>query len=100
MLRQHAQIWKTLDSRERALASEAARNTARGLGRQLAVQLRHHNLKEEKVLYPLAMFDRAAPGSARGLVRTHHAKRGRPHRWAILVQRRASRKVRGRREVA
>ena len=54
MLREHAQIWKTLDSLEGVLASAAARDTAPALGRQLAVQLRHHNLKEEKALYPQA----------------------------------------------
>jgi iron-sulfur cluster repair protein YtfE (RIC family) len=54
MLREHAQIWKTLDSLEVALASAAALHLAPVLGHQLAVQLTHHNLKEEKVLYPQA----------------------------------------------
>jgi regulator of cell morphogenesis and NO signaling len=51
MLREHAQIRKTLDSLEGAMASAAARDTAPARGRQLAVQLRHHNLKDEKALY-------------------------------------------------
>ena len=41
MLREHAQIWATLDSLERELDT----GTASGLCRQLTVQLLHHNLK-------------------------------------------------------
>ncbi|HEX6470896.1 MAG TPA: hemerythrin domain-containing protein [Streptosporangiaceae bacterium] len=52
MLREHAQIWTTLDALEREIG--AAEGTARALCHQLAVQLQHHNLKEEKILYPQA----------------------------------------------
>jgi iron-sulfur cluster repair protein YtfE (RIC family) len=48
MLREHAQIWATLDALER----EPATGAALVLCRQLIVRLLHHNLKEEKVLYP------------------------------------------------
>ena len=48
MLREHAQIWVTLDTLER----EPAGGTRHALCRQLASQLLHHNLKEERVLYP------------------------------------------------
>lgn len=52
MLREHGQIWATLDALERALDSDP--ETARGLLRQLTVQLQHHNLKEERIVYPQA----------------------------------------------
>jgi iron-sulfur cluster repair protein YtfE (RIC family) len=48
MLREHGQMWATLD----ALDHEADVGAARTLCRRLAVQLLHHNLKEEKILYP------------------------------------------------
>lgn len=56
MLREHAQIWHTLDALERAEDSGAETDA---LTKQLALQLLHHNLKEEKVLYPRA--DALAP---------------------------------------
>lgn len=46
MLREHAQIWVTLESAERELAAGTGPGRARC--RQLAVQLLHHNLKGEK----------------------------------------------------
>jgi len=55
MLREHAQIWATLD----ALESEPGGSTGHALCRQLASRLLHHNLKEERVLYPRA--DSALP---------------------------------------
>ncbi len=56
MLREHSQIWATLDALQRELNSNAAAagRAAQALGHQLAVQLQHHNLKEEKILYPQA----------------------------------------------
>lgn len=51
MLREHAQIWATLDSLEREVGAGGA---GRGLCHHLSVQLLHHNLKEEKILYPQA----------------------------------------------
>jgi len=46
MLREHAQIWATLD----ALESEPGGSTGHALRRQLASRLLHHNLQEERVL--------------------------------------------------
>lgn len=51
MLREHAQIWETLDAVEDELRTGGG---ALALCHRLAVQLQHHNLKEEKVLYPQA----------------------------------------------
>lgn len=64
MLREHAQIWWTLDLLERELAAGAVEDTELKLCHQLAVQLQHHNLKEEKVLYPQADNVLAAPATA------------------------------------
>ena len=63
MLREHAQLWRTLD----ALARELAAGTGGELTlcRQLTAQLLHHNLKEEKVLYPRADDLVTAPAAAR-----------------------------------
>lgn len=48
MLREHAQMWATLD----ALDADPDDGAAYTLCRRLTVQLLHHNLKEEKILYP------------------------------------------------
>ncbi len=55
MLREHAQMWTTLDS----LEAEPDIGAALTLCRRLTVQLLHHNLKEEKILYP--EVDRVTP---------------------------------------
>jgi regulator of cell morphogenesis and NO signaling len=67
MLREHAEIWTTLDALERALerALEVAEDAEVALCHQLAVQLQHHNLKEEKILYPQADQVLTAPAGAR-----------------------------------
>ena len=48
MLREHAQIWATLDALEPELRAAGVSGAAPALSRRLAVQLQHHNLKEEK----------------------------------------------------
>lgn len=53
MLREHAQMWATLDELERVLDAGTA-DAALPLCRQLTVQLQHHNPKEERILYPRA----------------------------------------------
>jgi regulator of cell morphogenesis and NO signaling len=52
MLREHAQIWATLDTLEREPGTGTGAESA--LCKRLTVQLLHHNLKEEKILYPRA----------------------------------------------
>ncbi len=54
MLREHAQIWTTLEALESALDAESGSGAASELCRELATRLLHHNLKEERVLYPQA----------------------------------------------
>ncbi len=80
MLREHAQIWATLDSLERE--HDAGSGTGLDLGRQLAVQLLHHNLKEEKILYPQA--DRALPAAAAGRLRAFLESGNLPDGWVCL----------------
>jgi iron-sulfur cluster repair protein YtfE (RIC family) len=48
MLREHGEMWTTLGALDEAPDDEAALT----LCRRLNVQLLHHNLKEEKILYP------------------------------------------------
>ncbi|OJV82989.1 MAG: hypothetical protein BGO37_13575 [Cellulomonas sp. 73-92] len=57
MLREHAQIWTTLDALDRALDSDSDDEAAAGVCRELTARLLHHNLKEERVLYPRADTD-------------------------------------------
>lgn len=61
MLREHAQIWATLEALEAALDSGTNTDTNDGpasdLCRELTTQLLHHNVKEERVLYPRADID-------------------------------------------
>ncbi|WP_301175833.1 hemerythrin domain-containing protein [Actinomadura geliboluensis] len=48
MLREHGEMWGTLDALDDAADDDAALT----LCRRLNVQLLHHNMKEEKILYP------------------------------------------------
>jgi regulator of cell morphogenesis and NO signaling len=70
MLREHAQIWDTLDALERAADAEGG--TGLALRKRLTVQLLHHNLKEEKSLYPRAddLLPPAAAGRLRAILRS------------------------------
>jgi regulator of cell morphogenesis and NO signaling len=73
MLREHAQIWVTLDALERDPGGSAGH----ALCRELASRLLHHNLKEERVLYPRA-DDVLPPGRRRpaaGIPRLRRAAR-------------------------
>ncbi len=81
MLREHAQIWAALDSLER----EPAEGTRLTLCRQLTVRLLHHNLKEEKVLYPRA--DEALPPAAAGRLRVFLGSGKLPEGWVCVKAR-------------
>ena len=78
MLREHAQIWAGLDALER----EPTAGTAPATGRQVSVQLLHHNLKEEKVLYPRA--DAVLPLAAAGRLRAFLDSGDLPEGWVCL----------------
>lgn len=62
MLREHAQIWQTLEAMEGAVSGRDDSQDVSHLCRQLLVQLQHHNMKEERILYPEA--ERALPSEA------------------------------------
>ena len=80
MLREHAQLWRTLDSLEREL--DAGTGDGVRACRQLAVQLLHHNQKEEKILYPQA--DQALPEAAAAKLREFLAAGELPAGWVCL----------------
>ena len=88
MLREHAQIWATLEMLERELDDGAVVGSA--LCRQLSVRLLHHNLKEEKILYPRA--DEALQPAAAGRLRAFLGSAGLPDGWVCLLK---ARPVRG-----
>lgn len=73
MLREHGQIWAALDALERET------DGGRTLCRSLTVLLLHHNLKEEKILYPQADELLPAPTAAR--LREFIASRQLPDGW-------------------
>ncbi len=54
MLREHGQLWRTLDAIEAELAFDPDQATLQKLSKELVVQLEHHNPKEEQILYPQA----------------------------------------------
>jgi regulator of cell morphogenesis and NO signaling len=81
MLREHAQIWATLDALEREFDSGTAPVTCR----QLIVRLLHHNLKEEKILYPRA--DDALPPAAAGRLRAFLGSAELPEGWVCTKAR-------------
>jgi regulator of cell morphogenesis and NO signaling len=81
MLREHAQMWATLDTLER----EPAPGTALVLCRQLTVRLLHHNLKEEKILYPRA--DDVLPPAAADRLRAFLGSGELPEGWVCTKAR-------------
>jgi len=81
MLREHAQIWATLDTLERELHD----GTRLVLCRQLTVRLLHHNLKEERILYPRA-DDVLAPAAA-GRLRAFLGSGELPEGWVCTKAR-------------
>lgn len=62
MLREHARIWQALDALESDVAvSDGAPDVSLAC-HQLLVQLQHHNMKEERIVYPEA--ERTLPNQA------------------------------------
>ena len=54
MLREHGDIWVTLDVLEASLAEDAAGPAVRTAYNSLLAQLKSHNAKEEPIIYPQA----------------------------------------------
>ena len=86
MLREHAQIWATLDSLERAPGDGTG--TGRALCRQLSARLLHHNLIEEKILYPRA--DDALPPAAAERLRAFLGSGDLPEGWMCMLKARSA----------
>jgi hypothetical protein len=82
MLREHAQIWGALDSLERELGAGAG--TGLALCKQLAVRLLHHNLTEEKSLYPRA--DDLLPPAAADRLRAFLCSAEMPDGWVCRMK--------------
>ena len=81
MLREHAQIWEVLDALERDPGGSAGQARCR----QLASQLLHHNLKEERVLYPRA--DAVLPPAAADRLRAFLDSGELPEGWVCVKAR-------------
>ena len=56
MLREHGQIWQRLDALERQVDTGAQAPVTLEICHLLLVQLQHHNVKEERILYPEADY--------------------------------------------
>ncbi len=84
MLGEHARIWAILELLEQAPDSRARL----ALGKQLTSHLLHHNLKEEKVLYPPA--DDILPPAAAGQLRAFISRGDLPEGWVCLKARPAA----------
>jgi regulator of cell morphogenesis and NO signaling len=54
MLREHAQIWESLDVLGRELSTIGGAGDAPEICHRLLIQLQHHNVKEERIVYPEA----------------------------------------------
>ena len=80
MLREHAQIWGTLEALERAVDAGAGL----ALRKRLTVQLLHHNLKEEKILYPRA--EDLLPPAAADRLRVFLGSGELPGGWACMMK--------------
>jgi hemerythrin-like domain-containing protein len=63
MLREHGELWQTMDAIEEELGGEAAEAALPGRCKWLLSQLDKHNAKEEPILYPHADGVLGAPAS-------------------------------------
>lgn len=64
MLREHGELWRTMDSIDRDLAQEPADPQIQGLCKLMLALLERHNSKEEPILYPHADGVLGEPASA------------------------------------
>jgi iron-sulfur cluster repair protein YtfE (RIC family) len=85
MLREHAQIWGTLDALDRT--ADPGDGSGVALRKRLTAQLLHHNLKEERILYPRA--DEALPAAVAGRLRALLRTGEPPDGWVCLMKARS-----------
>ncbi len=64
MLKEHGELWRTMESIERELGEDTARPGLPGRCKLLLSQLDRHNSKEEPILYPHADSVLGAPAGA------------------------------------
>lgn len=64
MLREHGELWRTMESIERELAEAGDESGLPGQCKMLLAQFERHNSKEEPILYPHAESVLGAPASA------------------------------------
>lgn len=89
MLREHAQIWAVLDALER----EPGAGAGHALCRQLTSYLLHHNLKEERMLYPRA--DDTLPPAVVGRLLAFLGSGELPEGWVCVKARPVTRNAGG-----
>lgn len=65
MLREHGELWRTLEELDAALEKDPAAQEVRDICARLMQQLDTHNSKEEPILYPQADAVLSEPASAR-----------------------------------
>jgi regulator of cell morphogenesis and NO signaling len=78
MLREHGEIWDTLDTLDAHLLVNPDAATTAGTCRELLAQLERHNAKEEPVLYPQAdvVLTAAASAGLRAFLADGHIPEG------------------------
>ncbi|HEU0191764.1 MAG TPA: hemerythrin domain-containing protein [Mycobacterium sp.] len=64
MMREHGEIWRTMDTLTEALAGDGDADRLRAGCKELLKQLEAHNMKEEPVIYPHADTDLTAEQAA------------------------------------
>lgn len=79
MLREHGEIWRTLDSLEDKLVAADGIEATGQLGRELLAQLAAHNEKEEPIIY--SQMDAAIPDDAAADLRAFLATGKMPAGW-------------------
>lgn len=72
MLREHGEIWDTMDRIDRELVSDPAAASISDACHELLEQLESHNSKEEPIIYPQAdnVLDDAATAQLEGFLET------------------------------
>ena len=79
MLREHGEIWDTLEALDAQLASDTGATAMTEVCRDLLAQLERHNSKEEPILYPQA--DAVLSPAASADLRTFLAAGRMPKGW-------------------
>jgi hemerythrin-like domain-containing protein len=85
MLREHGELWRSMDSLEKLLADDAGADALSGACQQLLALLASHNSKEEPIVYPHAgaTLGAAADDALRAFVTDGHM----PYGWVCLQAR-------------